>query len=250
MQVINLSKQWLLHTLALISAPVCPVCRLPADQHALPILCSACMPKLKPRSRCLKCGRLLNLVPTRHYFACRQCRREHYYFEKMATLASYQNQWKELIIQLKHHPAAFVHYQLAHRMVRLLKQMKIKHELDAIAAVPLRSSRSGTAMVRIAKLTARLANLPFMSPLRYTRATKQQHLLGRKERLSNMRHSMVASYQPIIPNVIAVIDDVFTTGATLNECSRALLSGGAKTIYGLTLARGIIDDDNHSHTSA
>jgi ComF family protein len=68
--------------------------------------------------------------------------------------------------------------------------------------------------------------------------TAPQSGLGRKQRQTNIHKTMRAANTPnILGKHILVVDDVLTTGATANECARALLAAGAKRVDLLTLAR-------------
>ena len=67
--------------------------------------------------------------------------------------------------------------------------------------------------------------------------TKAQAKLSKKERLVNLKNCFVCRY-PLKNKNIILIDDVTTTGTTLNECAKALKASGAKSIWGLVIARG------------
>ena len=70
--------------------------------------------------------------------------------------------------------------------------------------------------------------------------TRRQNELSREERLVNLNGAFrVKDGTDICGSNILLIDDVMTTGATLNECAGVLLSGGAKSVTCFTLARGI-----------
>ena len=73
-----------------------------------------------------------------------------------------------------------------------------------------------------------------------TRWTKSQTGLGRKERLKNIKNAFtVNDALRIYRKKIILIDDVYTTGATANECSKALVAAGASHVDVLTLARAM-----------
>ena len=68
--------------------------------------------------------------------------------------------------------------------------------------------------------------------------TPHQTGLGRSNRLSNLKGAFkVLDKKSIKGNVVLILDDIYTTGSTLNECARTLKSAGAKKVIGLTLAR-------------
>ncbi len=67
--------------------------------------------------------------------------------------------------------------------------------------------------------------------------TQQQAKLSREYRLSNLKEAFVWCGKNPAPKNILLIDDVFTSGATMQECSRVLKKFGAQKVYGFTLAR-------------
>jgi predicted amidophosphoribosyltransferase len=71
-------------------------------------------------------------------------------------------------------------------------------------------------------------------------ATVPQTTLTRHERLRNLRQAFeVRDPEPLNGRRILLVDDVFTTGATLNECAKTVLKAGAMSVRALTLARTI-----------
>lgn len=73
--------------------------------------------------------------------------------------------------------------------------------------------------------------------LKRIRYTECQAGLGRVERLSNLRDAFVW-VDVSVPNKILLVDDVYTTGATMNECAKILKKAGVKQVFGLVLAKG------------
>ena len=66
---------------------------------------------------------------------------------------------------------------------------------------------------------------------------KTQSGLGRKERLANVKNSyIILEPDRIVDKVVLLVDDVFTTGATMNECARVLKKAGAVAVFGITAA--------------
>jgi predicted amidophosphoribosyltransferase len=83
--------------------------------------------------------------------------------------------------------------------------------------------------------------LDYLSLIR-KRNTRAQTGLKKEERKKNVKDAFSIIYPLIIKNKkIILVDDVFTTGYTLNECSRTLKKSGATTIICLTLARTLVD---------
>ncbi|HSF58974.1 MAG TPA: phosphoribosyltransferase family protein, partial [Candidatus Binatia bacterium] len=72
------------------------------------------------------------------------------------------------------------------------------------------------------------------------RETPPQTQLTEEERRKNVRGAFaIANGEALKEKRVLLVDDVYTSGATVNECSRALVRGGARAVYVLTLARTI-----------
>ena len=80
-----------------------------------------------------------------------------------------------------------------------------------------------------------------------TRATASQGHLKAKDRFKNVKRAFAVNpriAESIKGKTIVLVDDVFTTGATVNECTKALLKAGAAKVHVLTLARVARDGFN------
>ena len=75
-----------------------------------------------------------------------------------------------------------------------------------------------------------------ISSLKKVKNTKRQAILKRKERIENVRDSFAVIDNKLIGRAVILIDDVYTTGATISEARRALREGGVKKIKAFTLA--------------
>lgn len=88
----------------------------------------------------------------------------------------------------------------------------------------------------MAKIAANKFNLPIINGLERVKETKPQAELSRKERLKNVKGIFKAK-PGRLPRQILLVDDVWTTGATIKEAVRVLKKAGAERIWSLTLAR-------------
>lgn len=115
--------------------------------------------------------------------------------------------------------------------------------VDIITFVPIQHKRLIDRGFNQSKvLASNLSNefkIPLLDTLKKTRSTKAQNDLKRSERLVNLKGAFkVRGGAALKERCILLIDDVMTTSATLNECSKTLLDSGAKKVKCLTLARG------------
>src|SRR5690606_39095563 len=116
-------------------------------------------------------------------------------------------------------------------------------DVDLVLAAPLhwrrRRDRGFNQAGMLAARAARAWGLPFDPiALERTKATPPQAGLTRAERLANVRGAFrVRNPQAVAGRGIVLVDDVMTTGATLDACARALKRAGARTVTAVTLAR-------------
>jgi ComF family protein len=102
---------------------------------------------------------------------------------------------------------------------------------------------------QLARMLGRRLHLPVVDLLQRNRHTQKMSLKSRGERLKDMRDLFSLHEAGLVelrrrslggagrPSCIYVIDDVYTTGSTLNECAKAIRAGLDARVYGMTLAR-------------
>jgi ComF family protein len=109
---------------------------------------------------------------------------------------------------------------------------------DAVVPVPLHVLRQYSRGFNQAAELAEGVGLPVLHALRRTRRTVTQTDLPEAQRHANVRDAFAVRRRVSVRGlVLVVIDDVSTTGATLDACARALLDAGAKEVRALTAAR-------------
>jgi len=197
--------------------------------------------------RCAGCGRLGGLFCP----ACRS-RLEPYPADGRSPPASldgefvaytFQSPLREAVHQLK--------YRSARRMAQPLGALLAAHAaarhppIDAVMSIPLHrerlAERGFNQAEALAREVARGMRRPLISgPLVRTRATEQQAHLDARGRAENMRDAFAWRGAPP-PRRILIVDDVYTTGATMAACAEALRGAGAEAIYGAALARSRLD---------
>jgi ComF family protein len=115
--------------------------------------------------------------------------------------------------------------------------------VNAVIAVPLHvrrlRQREFNQSLRIAAWVARRLDRPLWPDmLRRTRWTAPQTTLDRTQRRSNVRRAFAVRNPDAVAGCrFLLVDDVYTTGATVNECTRALRAAGATDVYVVTVAR-------------
>jgi ComF family protein len=132
---------------------------------------------------------------------------------------------------------------LARLMVILFQ--KLMWEIDLIVPVPgslaRRKMRGYNQASLLAFPIALNCGIPYRpKALMKTRETPSQVGLSAAERHANVQDAFLAKKEMVAGKRILVIDDVTTSGATMEACARALVNKGARQVYGLTLARAVL----------
>ena len=134
---------------------------------------------------------------------------------------------------------------LGRLMARGCQEFLSEVRADLIVPVPLHLKRlrwrGFNQSLLLARQVSRVYNIP-LDPfaLQRNRETPPQTQLNEEERRKNMRDAFsLISDRSVTGKSVLLVDDVYTSGATVNECSRTLKKNGAKQVYVLTLARAV-----------
>ena len=222
----------------LILPVYCLLCKEQLSYQTDTYLCDACRKNLVLISGkvCNKCGRpFINGI-------CGICREKQFCFSKARASGIYDGSVRECIHFFKYKKKTYLLNTLFE--VFLLPNSLDFLSCDLIVPVPLHwireYSRGFNQAELIGKKISKRFNIPLSkTSLKRTKATPSQTGLSLKERTKNIKGAFsVRNEQKLNGKRILLVDDVMTTGATVNECSRVLLQAGAREILVYTLARG------------
>ncbi len=171
---------------------------------------------------------------------CAFCAQNHPPFSAIRSWAEYQGTLREAIHRLKYKHDIALAEILAVHLIEIFDQTG--WPVDLITAVPLGSQRAIERGYNQAAMLARPVGLYYRiafrtAALQRVRETSSQVHLGPAERRVNVYHAFTADQRLVAGKTVMVIDDVTTTGATIESCAQALRDAGAAEVYGLTLAR-------------
>jgi len=224
-------QSWLASGLELLFPIQCVGCGDPGS-----IWCTNCEASLERFGEpfCPACGLALGAWP-----ACPACRRQKAVLP-VRSYARYTGRLAAALLHLKYRPDQ----KLASVMAEWLTSLYRRSEWIAsvVVPVPLSRSRSQQRGFNQAELLARelsvRLNLPLAAGrLRRTRETRSQVGLDPRERALNVQGAFAAERAAFSEEAVLLIDDLYTTGATLAACARAALADGASRVYGLTVGR-------------
>ncbi|SNR67267.1 comF family protein [Humidesulfovibrio mexicanus] len=208
-------------------------------------LCPDCREELAPEAGacCLGCGEPLP-VPSLGGALCARCLETPRAWGRALCYGRYQGRLKELIWAYK--------FEGRLGCGRLLQDFALRAyeagvaggagRYDALAPVPLHPrrllARGFNQSRELARRIAARHDLPIWDhALRRVRRTTPQMRLAREERTQNIRGAFAAGEWRVSGAALLVVDDIMTTGATLEECARILFAAGAKSVDVLAVAR-------------
>lgn len=216
---------------------LCPFCESPAQ--ADDFLCEECRKAIQAYyqiPKCVLCGQ-----PTQGAAFCSVCSQTAPKFNLSISCAPYHKQFQNGFLQYKFHKSYHRVKGFSRLMLENFQKLGVKADCITVVGTNVISelSRSYQSPLEMAYLIRRSLKLPlYPKLLRKKLSVKQQSKLPKKERLPNVKNAF--RIHPRLQNKIKgkdvlLIDDVYTTGATANECSRLLKKYGAKSVYVLTL---------------
>jgi ComF family protein len=188
---------------------------------------------------CTQCG-----IPLQTRSVCRSCSKNSLPLIAR-SYARYERPLIRAILQLKYRPNAKLASVMANWLVGLYSREKWK--VDLVVPVPLGRDRlyqrGYNQAGLIAFALAKMLDLSYSDKaLQRIRETKSQVGLDSTARMQNVRGAFQADGTIVNGKTILIVDDLFTTGATLSACALSLLESGANKVYGLTVSRA------HSNT--
>ena len=229
--LLNACFSWFEAGIDLLFPPRCIVCGQPGEHwckccqsQVLKLygpLCTRCGSPLRSRGPCMRCHSLGELKAVRSY-------------------AWYEGASVSPILALKYRPNQFIAHLLAQKMSQVV--IKAGWHVDIVTAVPLGQARFkqrgyNQAGLLAAALASELSLDYAPQALVRRRDTASQVGLDRRGRMKNVQQAFRAFPKHVRGNIVLVVDDLLTSGATLSSCASTLMQAGAQAVYGVTAAR-------------
>ena len=213
-------------------------------------MCPICFSRIKfiIPPVCEKCGRPAYSRPyvgtggPSNSLLCPECNKKHnIFFDRAFSVALYEGVWKELIHLFKYGKNDCLDKFLAGFLIELIRKNSSLKESDLIIPVPLhwqeRWRRSYDQTYLLAYEVSRMTNIPVcVDKLIKHKKIPSQTTLSGKERLKNVKGAFKINNPKILRDKkILLIDDVFTTGSTVNECTKELRKAKVRRVDVITL---------------
>ncbi len=212
--------------------PVCSGCEKPGIRW-----CDECNSKVQiiKAPFCQVCG-----TPLQRGGSCDECREHPPQFDRLRSLAVFGGPLRTALHGLKYRRDQGIAEILAAPLINIVDREA--WEFDIIVPVPLSKPHLRERGYNQAEMIARPLALGLKKPcvvdaVIRSKETSSQVALSPAERYANLQDAFSANPAKLKGRNVLLLDDVATTGATLNSCSKALKDAGAKTVLCLTVAK-------------
>jgi len=230
----------------LFPAP-CRICQEPLTAASSIPICLECLSSFQRLTDplCYCCGRpfISGIAVGAQQPLCYACRRGVYSFQLARSHAAYNDSMMKAITLMKYEQVTRLGDWFAARLAERVAESAEGLAADIVVPVPLHPLRQRERGYNQAELIARPLAKRLGIPLRTyllvrTKPRPAQRRLTRHERWQTVRGAFATRTGAQVDKLrVLLVDDVFTTGATLDSCSRSLLQAGAARVIGLTVAR-------------
>jgi ComF family protein len=212
-------------------------------QRYAQVMCESCrlhLPRIQKWS-CRICG-----SPFPEHWrvkVCPECRMTRPKLTRIRSVFLYEEPVIRMIHEMKFARRAR-HLRFFAEELYLFLLKRVPRKVDAIVPVPLHRAREWERTFDQSGLLARflhdLSGIPLRNLLMRSKVTLPQSSLSGAARRRNLRGAFHLKSNHKLPSSVLLVDDVITTGATLEACAIVLRRAGIRKIYGLTIARAVL----------
>ena len=212
--------------------------------------CSSCLSEalISQSITCSTCGRPIDVTDEQHklYFGkCKQCQENYYYFKKHQAFTLYESGAKRMLLALKYKRETQHLSVIVSGLEHAAESIGPEDLFDMIVPVPIHKRRERIRGFNQAELftreMAKRMAIPSVAVLERIKTTKKLKNLDKTSRKLALKNAIIVKnddYNKVANKRILLVDDIFTTGETLNVCAKALYEANASEIYAVTFAMG------------
>jgi|SRR6185436_143294 len=234
--------------LAIVYPQACAVCGGSVESCALGVACANCWQQTQmfsgAETLCWKCGQPSSgIVPVekREEVRCRRCDQDA--FTVARACGTYEGALRASVLQLKREP--YICRKLRDRLVYMQQQSPL-NRATLIIPVPLHAEREQMRGFNQATLIGRELSRATSLPLDEVSLVRNKHVkrhragMDAKGRRETVADAFCVTHPALVAGErVLLVDDVFTTGATVSSCASVLLTAGATEVFVLTIARPV-----------
>lgn len=219
----------------------CPVCEEIVEPFGQ-LICPGCVSQLSPVCQpvCQKCGKE---VESDRIEYCFDCTRRPKSFERCFSLLNYNEAASRSMAAVKYRNRReyldFYSQAICLRYGKIIKSLRP----DGFIPVPVHPSRKrirgfNQAEILAGRISANLEVPLYPNALKRIKKTIPQKQLNPAERLRNLEQAFAPGSLPENMDTVILVDDIYTTGSTMEACARVLKRMGAARVYGLAVCIG------------
>lgn len=205
-------------------------------------ICDSCKEKVFyiQEPRCKKCGKPIRYEEQEY---CLDCQKQSFHYVQGRSLWIHKGAVPWSIYQFKYHNRRIYGQFYAQELYRVYGRMIVEWGIDLIVPVPLhwrrRRKRGYNQAEIVAKNLGELTGIPVETGLVIRKKfTEPQKSLNNKERAKNLKGVFEVRKTTVRQKNILLIDDIYTTGSTIDEISKILLEKGHNKVWFLTISIG------------
>ena len=201
-----------------------------------PRACGVCGKKINKNNTCEKCSNILQYTLKRELCV----RNLNSYVDKLVCLFEYKGIVRDRILDFKFSYKGYIAVTFANLMYTVIKQNEF--QTDVVIPVPIHKSRKrergfNQSQLLSHSIAKRLKiKHEYHSLIKYKNNLVQSTLNEENRKKNVIGVYKVVSNKNIVGKRILLVDDIYTTGSTVNECAKILKQNGAKEVIALTIA--------------
>ena len=232
----------------LLYPPTCPGCDkiLSSAEHEVGF-CLKCQKKIRlvGRNACMKCGSTVSSDTTEF---CQDCRKKTHYFDQAKSVYRYSGAMKPAMYKFKYSNRRCYGRIFASQTVKMYGSWIRKIGVEMIIPIPMYLPKQRKRGYNQAEVYARALSsetgIPVLNEIvRRDCDTAPMKQLNARERVKNLRTAFKLSENVVQFRKVLLVDDIYTTGTTMDTVAELLKTGGIKEVYGLCVCTGEAIDE-------
>ncbi len=229
---------------------ICNVCQNELEKSETD-LCPKCLDTIRiiQGTVCKHCGKPIEQAVEAHSFygfKCKECQEHFSYFKKHRSYALYEGAMKKSLMDLKYKGKSHHLKFLIDCMNTVIKDHKDFQDVDYVIPVPIhilrRAERGYNQTEFLAKgICDSWPRLSYSNVLKRSKPTKKLKILDKDARKSMLKDAIIMNKKVNVSlenKRVLVVDDIYTTGTTLDACAKTLYEAGCEEVMCITVAMG------------